>query len=101
MNQLTFTKMYDGIRVKGDNLDRSDSELKKVLIDMFYNSKSTIKRIWADARDDDDLLDLEGFSYLAKKYCPSFNDSEKQKLFKSIVPKRGGRMTYVQFKNNF
>ena len=47
------------------------------------------------------MLDIQSFEFLVSKFAPSFNESETRKLWKSICPERGQKMSYNQFKRAF
>jgi hypothetical protein len=83
----TFAEDLGPKSVKGEELDRRISDLNKLLTDIFYGSRRTLKEIFNVSKDEEDMLDNEGFTFIVKKYAPSFTDTEIQKLYKSVVPR--------------
>ena len=101
LNAQTINNWTGPASVKGSTLDRSVSELQKVLSDHLYSSKKTMKEIFNEIRDDDNLIDLESFTFLCKKYAPTFTEAEIQKLYKKVIPKRGDKMNYTKFNSAY
>jgi hypothetical protein len=77
------------------------SELTEALRDILYNSRRTMREIFQEAQDEEGNLDLEGFTFLCKKFAPSFRDSEVQALFRAAVHKKGRVMTLAGFEKHF
>ena len=101
LNAQTINNWTGPASVKGSSLDRSVSELQKVLSDLFYGSKKTMREIFNEVENDEGVIDLESFTFLCKKYAPTFNEAEVQALYKKVIPKRGDKMNYTKFKNAY
>jgi hypothetical protein len=89
VNQEIFMKNTEGPFAKPSILDRKPEQLIQILQDAFYNSGKTVQQIFEVSAMEDGYLDLEGFTFICKKFTNSFNESEIQSLYKQLVPERG------------